>query len=166
MATSLSVTLTFKIAHDYTNALDLSTPKDDFDLTLSDTLSNGTGNDQVDVVWHDQRTLATTSENLDLAGSLTSAFGSTVTFAKVKGICIKNMSTTTTQIVTVGGAAATQFINWVGDSSDTVKVGPDGILFLWSPMDGYAVTAGTGDLLKIATSANITYDIWIIGTSA
>ncbi len=166
MATALSVTLTFKLSHDYTNALDLSTPKDDFDLTLSDTLSNGTGNDQVDVVWHDQRTLATTSENLDLAGSLTSSFGTTVTFAKVKAFCIKNTATTTNQIVTVGGAGATQFVNWVGAVTDTVKIGPAAILLLWSPMDGYAVGAGASDLLKIATNASITYDIWIIGTSA
>jgi len=48
-----------------------------------------------------------------------------------------------------------------------VNVGPDGYLLVWSPIDGYAVTATSADILQIDPGANtIAYDIVIIGTSA
>jgi len=167
MATSLAITLSAGITWTFTNALDLTTTSDGTTLDLGDTLANGTGVNQADVMWHDSRLLSATSEELDLAGSLTNAFGTTVTFAKIKTIIIKNTSTTTTQILAVGGAAATQFSNWVAHVSDIVNIGPDGVLILHSPIDGYAVGAGATDKLKIdAGAVNITYKIVLIGTSA
>jgi hypothetical protein len=84
-------------------------------------------------------------------------------------ICVVASSANTNNVL-VGGAASNQFINWVGNSSDIVVVKPGGILFLYTPTDpGYAVTAGTGDLLKIANSGagtGVTFDIYIGGTSA
>ncbi len=167
MATNLETTLTLLMTWDFTNALDLSTPRDKNTLTCSDSLGQGTGSAQADLVWHDERTLTGTSESLDLAGSLTNAWGSTVTFAKVKGILIHNTNTTTLKVLAIGGAVATQFVNWVANSSDIVNIGPDGLFLLWSPVDGYAVGAGASDILKIDAGANtITYDIVIVGTSA
>ena len=164
MATSLdSFRLTLRLAWDFVNGLDLSDVTDEKTLDWNDSLTNGTGTDQGNMMWHDERTLATTSEDLDLAGSLVNAFGRTITFTKIKGLFVKNTSTTTGQNVLVGGAAANQFVNWVSDASDEVVVGPNGCLALWSPMDGYAVTAATGDILRIETDANITYRIVLVG---
>ena len=67
----------------------------------------------------------------------------------------------------VGGAATNAFINWVGNATDIITVQPNGIFFLMNPTaGGYAVTAATGDILKIANSGagtSVTYDIIIIG---
>jgi len=164
---TLATTLSFILDALLVDSDDLNSTRGALSHPLSDTLATGTAANQADKMWYDSHSLAATSEDLDLAGSLTDVFGNTVTFVKVKAIIIHNKSTTATENLAVGGAAANQFINWVANASDIVNVGPDGILFLWSPIDGYAVTAGTGDLLKIdAGSDTIAYDIIIIGTSA
>ena len=133
------------------------------------TVANGTGADQADLVFRDQRTLAaTTGEDLDLAGSLTDSFGTTITFARVKMLYVASAAANGDTIA-VGGAAANQFINWVANATDIVNVSPGGAFMLFAPgATGYAVTAGTGDLLKIynAHSAEGTYDIVIVGASA
>lgn len=130
---------------------------------------SGTAEDQADLLWHDQRTLAASaSETLDLAGGLTNAFGATLTFARVK-LMVVAAADGNTNAVQVGGAASNAFVNWVANSSDVVNVMPDGQLWLIAPKAGYAVTAGTGDQLKIGNSAGgtpVTYDIVIIGASA
>ena len=164
---ALSVNLNAILSWSYTNALDLSTVTDAAQISVSDTLASGTGLDQADQIWHDRRTLAATSENLDLAGSLTNAFGATLTFARIKGILIKNRTATAGFNLTVGGAAANQFPLF-SDVSDKLPIGPDGFFFYWDPSAaGKVVTAGTGDQLKIDAGANtVEYDIVLIGASA
>lgn len=55
----------------------------------------------------------------------------------------------------------------MANATDIVHVGPGGILILTSPVDGYAVTAATGDILKIDSgAATINYTIVIWGRSA
>lgn len=145
----------------------LSSPKDVLSKTIQKEFANGTSSGQCDKVFRDQRTLTTgASENIDLAGTLTDPFGATVTFAKVKVIIIENLSTT--QTLTVGGAASNQVINWVGAATDTIKIPPGGFFALAAPAAGFAVTADTGDLLKILNSAGASciYNIVILGTSA
>lgn len=168
MADALTTKLTIKLACDYVDTLDLSTVTDDLDVDWSDSLADGTGKDQADELWHDSRTVTGASEDLDLAGSLTNGLGDVVTFVKIKTIMIKNTSTTAGENLSVGGAAANQLINWVGDASDKIVIGPDGLFILHNPAAaGYAVTAATGDLLKIDSgAATITYEIVLIGTTA
>lgn len=134
------------------------------------TFSNGTGANQANQMFADQRTLtASSSEDLDLAGVLTNNLGSTVTFARVKAIIVKASSSNTNNVL-VGGASATQFVNWVANASDIITVRPGGAFILLAPdATGYAVTAGTGDLLKIANSGgttSVTYDIILIGATS
>ena len=138
--------------------------------TINFDVTDGTTEDQMDLVYVDQRTLAASAtEDLDLAGGVENSFGDTLTFVDVRMICVKASSDNTNDVL-VGGAASNAFVNWVSNSSDVVVVKPGGVLFLYTPTDpGYAVTAGTGDLLKIANSAgstSVTYDIYIGGTSA
>ena len=167
MAKTLATTLRLALSGSYINALDNSSPVDRLDYTIDDTLATGDGADQAELLWHDRRTLAATSEELDLAASLTDAFGATLTFATIKGIVIYNRSTTTAENLTVGGAASDTLDSFFGDATDTVTIGPSGCLFLWNPKDGYTVTASTGDKLKIDSgAATVIYDIVVIGTSA
>lgn len=152
----------------YTSALDLSTSTNNLGFTRQVNLASGTGAGQADKIWHDERTLAaSTSENLDLVGSLVDAFGATLTFARVRGLVVY-ASPANTNNVLVGGAAANAFVNWVGDATDVVAVRPGGLLTLFAP-DATAYAVGTGDQLKIANSGagtSVTYDIVVIGASA
>ncbi len=153
-----------------TEPLDLSTPRDT--LTMSDrkAITNGTGADQANLVWHDQRTLASgANEELDLAGGLTDAYGGTVTFAKIKAILITNPDTASTLII--GGAAANGWTAMFADSTDKIVIRPGGRFYMEAAdATGLAVTAGSGDLLKIEhgaeSSVAIDYKIAIAGVAA
>lgn len=164
MATSLTTTLFGNLKCRYTNPLDLSTTIDQPTIDFGDTLIQGTGTDQANMVWGDQRSLSATSENLDLAGGLTDVFGTTITFTYIKGLLIKNSTATAGANLLVGGAAANAWYAPFNAATDIVKVGPNGSLLIWHPGAGWAVTAGTGDILKIDSgAATIIYKIMIIG---
>ena len=164
--------LTSKIKVDVTgtqtNAADLSTPSDAASKNFLLSLATGTGANQADLIFHDQRTTDDTGEELDMAGTLTDKFGATITFARVKAILVFAAAANTLD-VQVGGSASNGFNTWVGAAGDLVAVKPGGAFVLATgDATAYAVTASTGDLLKIAASAsgNVTYDIVIIGASA
>lgn len=131
-------------------------------------LRNGTSSGLADLVFADNRTLAASAnEELDLAGVL-STLGDTVTFVRVKAIYIKAAAGNGGNIV-VGGAAPNGFLGPFADASDQIEIPADGFVMLAAPLAGWAVTAGTGDLLRIENSdgaAAGVYDIAIVGTSA
>ncbi|MFB7617823.1 hypothetical protein [Kitasatospora sp. NPDC056181] len=162
--------LTVAAAATQTNPLDLVTGRAPLDFAAAIALGSGTGAGQADMIWSDTRTLAASAtEDLDLAGVLTGAFGNTLTFARVKGLIVR-AAAGNTNVVAVGGAAATGFVGWVADATDKVNVRPGGVLGLFAPdATGYPVTAGTADLLRIGNGGSgtpVTYDIVIIGASA
>lgn len=170
-ALGLADTLTSKVAATVTavfaKSSALSTTKDVLSKSIQKDFQNGTGSGQADLIHQSQRTLtAGSNEELDLAGVLTDPFEDTLAFATVKAILIENLSTT--QTLTVGGAASNAFVNWVGDATDTIKIPPGGFFVLTAPAAGFAVTADTGDLLKVTNSAGASciYNIIIIGTSS
>jgi len=161
--------LTVSLASTQTNPLDLATGQTPLSYIKSIALSSGTGTNQADRIWHDQRTLAASgSENLDLAGALTDSFGATITFARIKMVLVV-ASAANTNSVTVS-REATNGVPLFLAASDGISVRPGG-LFCWAAPDAtaVAVTAGTGDLLAIANSGagtSVTYDVVIIGSSA
>lgn len=157
-------TIHTRISSVATSALDLSTAQSPLLIDRTDVLDSGTGANQASQVWSDTRTLTTgANETLDLNGSLTDAFGVSVTFTKVKLLYIRNKGTTA---LTVGGAASNGFVSPFGSATDVVKVPPGGELRLYAPdATGFAVVAGTADQLKIANAAGAScdYDILIVG---
>jgi hypothetical protein len=128
---------------------------------------NGTGLGKADIAWDDARTLGTAaSENIDLAGVLADAFGQTIVAAKVKAIEIENPATNTTNI-TIGAAGSNPFQAFFGGAAHSVVLQPGDRFLIASPA-GWAVVAGTGDILKVtnaAGAANI-YRIKIVAASA
>ncbi len=133
--------------------------------------SHGTGNNQVNQVWADIRTIsASSSENLDLYGSLVSALNTTLNFAKIKLIEIKADSANINNVLVGGSAAgvAGMFV-LTGDSTiDEVQmvIPPGGIYLIAAPLAGFTVTNTTGDILKIANSSSgtsVTYTIKVYG---
>lgn len=151
-----------------TNALDLLTGRAPVELLKEISLGSGTGANQADRLFTDRRTLAASaSENLDLAGTLADAFGATLTFAKLKAVVIVAAAANTNNVnVTREGTSGVPVFLAAGDG---IPVLPGG-MFVWvAPGAGVTVTAGTGDLLAVANSAagtSVTYDVYLLGTSA
>ncbi|MDT9688192.1 hypothetical protein Q5762_07450 [Streptomyces sp. P9(2023)] len=154
-----------------TKASDLTTTADVLDFVRGVHLESGTTAGKADKVFHDQRTLAASaSEDLDLAGVLTDVYGAAITFAKIKYIAVSAAAGNTNNVL-VGAASATQFVGLL-NAAGVITLRPGATFAAMSgaaDATGMAVTAGTGDLLKIANSAgstSVTYDIVIVGTSA
>jgi len=131
------------------------------------TFTSGSGDDQVNAIWTDDRNIsASANDDLDLAGVESDAFGDTLTFTKVKVIMVKADSTNTNDVV-IGGAASNALANLFADTSDKIVIPPGGSFAITAPKDGWAVTAGTADILRIANSAGgtaVDYTIVIAGT--
>jgi hypothetical protein len=154
-----------------TQALDLGTGRAAQSLSRSMSLSSGTGAGKADRVFSDRRTLAASAtEDLDLTGVLLDAFGSAITFARIKGLIIVAAAGNTNNVV-VGAAATNAWATLLG-ATGTVILRPGAFLAVGTGVadaTGYAVTAGTGDLLKVANSGAgtpVSYDVHIIGASA
>lgn len=160
--------LALSIAAEISNPQDLGSGKFALNLAPNWLFTHGTGNGQANELFSDIRTLAASgTENIDLAGTLIGHFGETLTFTKIKAIVIL-ADTGNTNDVVVGGAASNGFAAPFGDPSDTLKVPAGGGITLVAPKAGWTVTAGTGDLLKIANGSSgtpVTYTIVVIGVA-
>ena len=169
MTTSLKTIVNVEIDATLTNVLDLVNATSPLDFKKQLRWLNGTAADTADLIFHDERTLtASGTEDLDLAGSLSSAFGATLTFAELRLIVVYASTGNTNNVVV--SRPASNGVPLFSAASDAIPVPPGG-MFLWScPADGkIAVTAGTGDLITITNSSSgtsVTYDVVIVGTSA
>lgn len=164
----VSVDVTARINGTFNGSTGLGTPVFPIDLVKLTQVAPGTGTGYADLMYAGERTItASSSENLDLAGGLTSPLGATLTFVKVKAILIV-ASTANTNSVQVGGAATNTFTGAFADATDIVSIPPGGTLLLVHPGAGWTVTASTGDILKVANSGattGVTYKVIVIGTS-
>ena len=130
--------------------------------------ASGTASNTQDLIWSAQDSVAAGApDTVDVAGTLTSKLsGATISMVEVTLIYIRNKSTTTAEILEIG-AGSNPLLNWVKATGDAIKIGPGGVFLLTSPVDGFAVTATTGDILTITSaSGTILYDIVIMGRSA
>lgn len=174
MADTLSADIRASIGWLFQESLDLSNVSDSSKLEFTASTSDGTAADQADLIWHDQRIVPSSSnDDLDLTNLTSSIFGSTVLIdlAKVKAILIVNTSTTSGDVLRIGGAGAGgNAFNapFNGDDDAVVEVGADSALLLCNKKDGWAVTGDDEDVLRIANpgASAITYKVAIVGTSA
>lgn len=133
---------------------DYDDTQDPLSLSKVVTLTTGTGANQANESFHDKRSLAASAnEDLDLSGTgLQNAFGTDVALARVKALYIENHDTVTT--LTIGAAASNAWATMFADSSDALVLRPGGFMLVAAPgATAYAVTAGTGDLLRVARGA-------------
>lgn len=170
MATTLKTNVLLQLQAVYRNVLDLGTPTDRFEKRSKLEFSNGTGANAADLLFHDQRTIAASSnEDLDLAGALTNPLtGATMTFVELRGLMIFASSTNTNNVRLT--RPASNGVPLFLAASDGIDIHPGGGFCWFCPADGkVTVTAGTGDLLNVANSSSgssVTYDVVILGTSA
>lgn len=136
--------------------------------------TDGTTANAADIVFMDQRAVATASnDDIDLAGSLSDAFGNTITMVEVVAVLVINEPITgaaNTTDLTIG-AGTNPFVGFLGGTTPTVgPIGPGGVFYIACPDAGGlgTVTAGTADILRIANSSGATanYQIAILARSA
>jgi hypothetical protein len=170
----LSSKISLAVTGQQTSVLDLGTAAFPLALAWSTILASGVGAGQADRLFTDTRTIAASgTDDIDLAGDATfkDAFGVAMSFVKVKGLFIRAAAANANNVV-VGAAATNGFIAWVGAATHTLTVRPGAVLALFagsSDTVGYAVTAATADILRVANGGagtSVTYDIAILGTSA
>ena len=162
---SLTAKLNLLIAITHTKDLDLNTIRDAVNLTRGVSLANGSGANQADAVFHDNRTLAdAATETLDVHdGTLVNAFGDTLTLTKLKAIYIKNNSAEANLLI--GGATATQ-LRIFAAPTDILMLPPGGDFFMMAPLAA-GIDVSVNSDLKIAHDGtgtlSLTYDIIVIG---
>lgn len=166
---ALDLIIDTRLAGALTSAADMTTTTAAFDTVSRKTLSNGVAANQADFYWSDERTVTTgATDSLDMAGVLTSLLGGTVTFARIKGIRLRNSNAAGTANTTALQLArpAANGVPIFDAASDAITIGADGEILLSNPTAaGWAVTAGTADLISVinAAGASNTYRIEIWG---
>jgi len=166
---ALTATVELNVTGTQTNPLDLGTAALPFALSSLVPLTSGTAAGMADRVFTDTRTLGiSATEDLDLAGVLTDAFGALITFVKIKALIIKAAAGNTNNVNLSRPAGATGVPLFLAVSDGIII--PPGYTFAWfGSGTGITVTPSTGDLITLTNSGagtGVTYDIVIIGTSA
>lgn len=169
MATVLTTNINLLLSAALSNPLDLVTGAAPLEYPYKRTWTNGTTVDKADLIFSDTRTInASSNEDLDLAGSLSSMYGTTLTYVELKCIIIKAAAANTNAVRVT--RPASNGVPLFLAASDGIDVFPDGVFFWACPADGkVTVTAATGDLINVANSSSgtsVTYDVVIIGASA
>jgi hypothetical protein len=146
----------------------LGTASFPYDVQDDNTYTNGTGANQCDLAANITYTITTgATQNLDLAGAISTALGVVVTMVKLKVLYIKSRSTNTTNI-TVSRPAANGVVVFGAASGALAPIEPGGRVMWESPgAAGVAVVAATGDLIAItnAAGASAVVDVYVAGTS-
>ena len=121
---------------------------------------------QQDLVYSDTIALAAGTAILDLTAVLTDIQGTAMSFDTITAITVKNLSSASGELLKVG-AGSNPLLNWIIATGDGVQVGPLGAFHISSPLDGYAVTATTGDVLTFDSgAATFNIDVVIHGRSS
>lgn len=161
-----TLSITTKVIYDgrFTGSGALNNPEVAVAFSMNQTWANGTGDNAANQFWQLSSNANATPTVFDLdAGTLLDDFGTALTFTTLKGILIRNKSTTTTEVLTIGG----DFIQTVvmGGTAPVFKLEPSGVLYFTNPIDEYDIAAGTGDQISLDPgSDNISFDIVLIGT--
>lgn len=171
MPTLDNVSYSLNVAGTLNNLLDLASKASaSLSFVRSGSLSNGTAASQADKIWWDSRSIAASGvDDLDLNGTaLTDALGVALALVRIKVLAISAKSTNVNNIV-LGAAAANPVTSILG-ATGTLPIRPGGnLLLVATDATGYAVTAATADILRVANGGGgsaTDYDIVIIGASA
>jgi hypothetical protein len=148
-----------------TGTADLGTPQILIEFLKSIDFTPGTAAvGQSNILFSDERTLAaSTGEDLDLAGVLADALGSTITAAELVALCVvaADGNTNDLQLTRPAANGVPLFLA----AGDGLPLGP-GDIFLFTSRKGIAVTAATGDLIHLlngGAGSSVTYKVIIVG---
>lgn len=145
-------------------------------MSFIEALSSGTTAGKFDIPYMAERTVAeSTNDDLDLAGVLSTALGTTVAAAEIVAIMIINApkdpaETANLSALTIGGEGTNPFEGFLSADGTIGPIKPGGMFLLWaSDAAGLGtVVAGTGDILRIANGAGgaAKYQIAVLARTA
>lgn len=152
---------------------DLTTARDGGDALfpvqegLIKDVTNGTGLDQANTVYVDDFSIAASGTmDIDLSGTLIDAHGNTIVMTAVKEILLISSATNTNDVI-MGNGGVNSFLGPFAAAANTLTLKPGNRLNVSNySAAGWAVTAGTGDILRLANSAAgtaVTGTIVIVG---
>lgn len=164
---AVNADITIRVSAKESRSNDLGTSKLTHLLELVRSYGSGTSSNQFDVVYSDTHSAAASAKTYDVLGSLASVLtGATVSCVDLCGIVVKNKSTTSGDVLSIGAGSNPVTGPWIA-SGDGVKIGPGGIFVWLDPVDGISPVAGTGDVLTVDPGAKtIEFDILLLGRSA
>lgn len=128
-------------------------------MSLVQGFVDGTTANKFDRLYMAERTInASSNDDLDLSGVLTDIFGATITAAELVGIILINAPKSGNANVSnlTLGAGSNPVVGFLGGTTPTVgPIKPGGCFVLMNPdATGLAtITAGTGDILRIANGS-------------
>lgn len=171
MSDVLATDIRCQVAWVFQDAQPLGTISDASKLEYARTLIDGTAADQADRLWHHQETLAGgANSDWDLSALPGTLFGSAITIemVTVKLLFLVNLSATAGQELRLQGGGATPWAAFLGGTSPYLKVPADSSGLVVNRKDGWPVTSGTTDTLRVHNpgGSSIDYQIVVIGTSA
>lgn len=160
-----SVNISLNIDVDQGSQTGMSSVKNHIDFDKVIQLLDGSGAGKSTKAYAASRTIAGSgSDALDLAGVLVDAFGSVLTFTKVRAVAVAASAANAGTLKM--GAGTAPMGSFFGAGTERLVIRPGGFILLAAPdATAYAVTASTADTLTISNdSASLSaYDIVIIG---
>lgn len=127
-------------------------------------LTDGAGANKVgQAFWDKSRALNNTSEDLDLAGSLSTFNGDTLGLTDVKVLVAENLDSDSGDNLVFKTGSSNPVTGILGGTSPTLTIPPDGFFLYVSPTEGVPVTAGSADTIAFQTTDNMVYQTLIIG---
>jgi len=127
-------------------------------LEFSQAFSDGVGLNQANIAYIAERTVASgANDDIDLSGVLSDALGASIVAAELCGIFVHNKPKTgaaNTTNLTIG-AGSNPMIGFLGAAHTIGPIRPGGVFMLAAGDTAGigAVTAATGDILRIANSS-------------
>jgi hypothetical protein len=167
-AATLESRLQVNINSVLTNTSGLTTASAPLQRVWTMALPTGVGASQSDKLYtlSNEPILTGATLSIDVKAALTDAFGAAFTPAKLRVVYIYASTANTTDLTLFGDANSVPIL----DTAATTTVLKAGGLFLKAQpaAAGIAVTAGTGDIIKIVNAAGATayVDVVLIGTSS
>lgn len=174
MALTADVVLT--LISRMTKALDFSTPADIVTVGQNSfpegsfSLADGNGDGQAQAHFSDLRTVAAgATDSLDLHGSLTGPLGDAFSLVTLRLALIVIKDPLSTKYLRVGPQGVTNAAQLgFGGIGSTVYIEFDRFQMLERINTGWAITAGTADLLPVKnpSAVSIDYGVLLIGTTS
>lgn len=137
---------------------------------MKTSLTFGTGNNQANGFWYDQRTVANgANDNLDFSGGVSNSLGETPLFNAIKLILMAIDTPDGVKALRVGpqGIANAAQLNFGGIAAGNWREVFNYEKILDNPFAGYPIVAGTADLfgIKNNTAVAVTYRILVVGVT-
>ncbi len=169
-ATSLSASVRVSAGGLFANTIALQTVQAVLAFpTTAMEFVDGTGLNQVDMVYTETRTVAaSTTEDIDVdAGGLLDAFGQVFTIAELKALIICAATANTNTVTILGDANSVPVLD---TAAATMDLKPGGCFVFVDPSAaGVPVTAATGDIIQVENTAGgttVDLNILILGSSS